>query len=230
MVDATLAQDADLHRNAEFDIADHAFPAAVLAQARAALAQAEFPQYDRVAAFEDLGVRDARVGHVRVHAAGAVPGGAGAGAAGYGLVVAETFCGRGGGGCDVAAETEGEIVAVALGGGAGGEGEQDYVGDALGCEDVAAYDGGFVGGGEEGSGRDEHPDGGEAALVQGDVVADEAAEGVDYGGVGDGFGGVGVAVDFGAGAGEVEGRFAFLRVDGYFERDGAAVVHVVGGC
>ena len=108
---------------------------------------------------------------MRVHAAGAVPGGSGAGAAGDGFVVAEALCGGGGGG-DVAAEAEGEVVAVALGGGAGGEGEEDDVGDALGCEDVAAYDGGFVGGGEEGFGRDEHADGGEAALVQGDVVGD----------------------------------------------------------
>ena len=70
----------------------------------------------------------------------------------------------------------------------------------------------------------------EAALVQGDVVFDQAAETVDYGGVGDGFGGVGVAVDFWAGAGEVEDRFAFVGVDGDFEFDRAAVVHVVGGC
>ena len=148
MVYAAFAENADLNRDAEFDIADDAFAAAVLARAAAAGAQAEFPQHDRVASFEDLGIRDARVGHVRVHAAGAVPGGAGAGAAGDGLVVAEAPCGGGGGGV-VAAEAEREVVAVALGGGAGGEGEEDDVGDALGREDVAADDGGFVRGREE---------------------------------------------------------------------------------
>lgn len=165
-----------------------------------------------------------------------MPGGAGAGAAGYGFVVAEAFCWGGGGRVVwvsvgvVAAEAEGQVVAVALGGGAGGEGEEDDVRDALRSENVAADDGGLVGGGEEGVWGDEYPDGFQAALVQGDVVGDEAAEAVDDGGVSDGFGGVGVAVDFGARAGEVEDRFAFVRVNGDFEFDGASVVHVVGCC
>ena len=228
MVDAAFAQDAHLDRDAELDVADDAVAAAVLTRAPASRSQAELAQQDRVPAFEDLGVRDARVGHVRVHAVGAGPGGAGAGATGDGLVVAETLCGGGRGG-EVAAEAEGQVVAVALGGGAGGEGEEDDVRDALGGEDVAADDGGGVGGGEEGFGRDEHFDRFQAALVQGDVVGDEAAEAVDDGGVGDGFGGVGVAVDFGPGAGKVEDGFAFDGIDGDFEANGAAVVHEVGG-
>ncbi len=102
-------------------------------QARAAAAPPErkLAQQHGVAALEDLGVGDARVGHVGVHAVGAVPGGAGARTAGDGFVVAEAFCGLGGGGW-VAAEAEGEVVAVALGGSAGGEGAEDDVGDALG--------------------------------------------------------------------------------------------------
>ena len=47
-------------------------------------------QKDRVAAFEDLRVGDAGVGHVGVDAGLARPGGTGTGAAGNGLVVAET--------------------------------------------------------------------------------------------------------------------------------------------
>ena len=230
MVHAPLAEDADLHGDAEFDVPDHAFAAAVLAGAGAVLAQAELAQDHRVASFKDLGVGDAGVCHVRVHAAGAVPGGAGAGAAGDGFVVAEALCGRGRGGGVVAAEAEGEVVAVALGGGAGGEGEEDHVGDALRREDVAADHGGFVRGREEGFLGDEHVDGLEAALVQRYVVFDQAAETVDYGGVGDGFGGVGVAVDFGAGAGEVEDCFAFFGVDGDFEFYWATIIHVVGSC
>lgn len=60
-------------------------------------------------------------------------------------------------------------------------------------EDVAAYDCCFVGGGEKGILWDADVDGFEAALVEGYVFGDEAAEAVDDGGVGDGFRGVGVA-------------------------------------
>lgn len=77
---------------------------------------------------------------------------------------------------------------------------------------------------------DQDLDGREAALVQRDVLRDEAAEAVDDGGVSDGFRGVGVGVDFGPGAGEVEGCGAGLRGDGDAERDGRAVVHVVCCC
>ena len=121
---------------------------------------------------------------MRVYAAGAVPGGTGAGAAGDGLVVAEALCGAGGGGGGgggVSAEAKGQVVAVALGGGAGGEREEDDVRDALGGEDVAADDGGSVRGREEGPRRDEYADWLQAALVQGDVVRDQAAEAVDDG-------------------------------------------------
>ena len=165
---------------------------------------------------------------MRVYAAGAVPGGAGARASGDGLIVAEALSRGSGGGGGVAAEAEGQVVAVALGGRAGGEGEKDDVGDALGGEDVATDDGGSIRGREKGSRRDEHADRLQAALIKGDVVRDKAAEAVDDSRVGDGFGGVGVAVDFGTGAGEVEDGFAFGGIDGNFEGDGAAVVHVVG--
>lgn len=131
MENAAFAQNRDLHRDPELDIAQDALAAGVQARAAAAVAEREFAQQDGVAALEDLGVGDARVGHVRVHAVGAVPGRAGAGAAGDGFVVAEAFGGGGGGG-GVAAEAEGQVVAVALGGGAGGEGAEDDVGDALG--------------------------------------------------------------------------------------------------
>lgn len=125
-----FAQNADLHRDAELNVAHHALPAAVLAPPAAVRAEAEFAQNHWVPALEHLGVGDARVGHVRVHAAGAGPGRAGAGSTGDGFVVAEAFGGAGGGG-EVAAEAEGEVVAVALGGGAGLEAVEDDVGDAL---------------------------------------------------------------------------------------------------
>ena len=131
MIDSSFAQNTHLHRNPELDIADDALAATMLPVSSAAGPQAELAQQDRIAAFKDLGVRDARVGHVRVYTAGAVPGRTGAGTAGYGLVVAEALCGGGGGG-EVAAKAEGQIVAVALGGGTGGEGKEDHVSYALG--------------------------------------------------------------------------------------------------
>ncbi len=135
MVDAAFAEDGHLNRDSELDVADHAIPTPMQAPTTTPLPERKLPQHDGVAAFKDLGIGDARVGHVDVHARGAVPGGTGAGAAGDGFVVAEAFCGGGGGvggGFLVAAKAEGEVVAVALGGGAGGEGAEDYVGDALG--------------------------------------------------------------------------------------------------
>ena len=75
VVDATFAQDGHLDRDAEFDVANHAFAAAVEACAGAAPAQGEFAEDDGVAAFEDFGVGDARVGHVGVDTGGAVPDG-----------------------------------------------------------------------------------------------------------------------------------------------------------
>lgn len=66
-----------------------------------------------------------------------------------------------------------------MGGGAGAEGFEDYVGDALAGEDVAAYYGCVVGGGEERLGWDFDLDGFQTALVEGDVFGYEAAEGVD---------------------------------------------------
>ncbi len=60
-------------------------------------------------------------------------------------------------------------------------------------EDVAAYDCCFARGGKEGVFGDADVDGFKAALVEGDIFGNEAAEAVDYGGVGDGFRGIGVA-------------------------------------
>ena len=95
---------------------------------------------------------------------------------------------------DVAAEAEGQIIAVALGGGAGAEGAEDDVCDALRGEDVAAYDGCFVRGGEEGFGWDEDSDGFETALVERDIFANETAETVDDCAIGYGLGGVGICL------------------------------------
>ena len=124
VVYASFRQDGDLDGDSEFDVADHAVAAAVLAITARVGAEAEFAQDDGVAAFEDLSVGDTCVGHVDVDAGGAGPRWAGTGTASDGFVVAEAFLlgvGGGGGGTNIATEAEGEVVAVALAGGTGFE-------------------------------------------------------------------------------------------------------------
>lgn len=132
MKHAPFTKNAHLNRNTELNIPDNAFAAAVLAVTATVASQAELAEHDWVSSFKNFGVGDARVGHVCVYAAGAVPGGTCAGSASDGFVVAEAFGGIGrGGGSIVTAEAEGEVVAVALGGGAGLEAVQDDVRHAL---------------------------------------------------------------------------------------------------
>lgn len=129
MIHAPFAEDADLDRNAEFNVPDDAFASLVLAVTAAVGTEAEFAQHDWVSSFKDFGVGDAGIGHVRVHAIGAIPGRAGPRSARDRFVVAEAF-GRGRCG-EVATEAEGEVVAVALGGSAGFEAVEDDIRYAL---------------------------------------------------------------------------------------------------
>ena len=75
--------------------------------------------------------------------------------------------------------TKSQIVAAPLAGRARPEGPQDHVRHALAGQHVAAHHGRLARGGQEGSLGDDHRDRGEAALVQGDVLRDQGAEGVD---------------------------------------------------
>jgi len=84
---------------------------------------------------------------VRVHTARSLPSLSSTATAGNRLVVPKTPHGLPA--LDVAPEPKGQVVAIALRGGAGMEGTQDDIGHALRGEDVAAYNGGFVAGGEE---------------------------------------------------------------------------------
>lgn len=158
-----LAQNAHLHRNSKLNIPDHTLATPMLPLPRASCPEAKLPQNDRIPPLKHLRVRDPRICHVRVHAARAIPRRARTAAACDSFVVPEAGFSFGPG--RVAAEAEGQVVAVALGGGASVEGAQDDVGDALGGEDVAADDGGFIGGGEEGARGDLDGDGFETALV-----------------------------------------------------------------
>ena len=81
---------------------------------------------------QDLGVGEARIGHMGMHGAGAIEIRSRAGAAADGFVVL------------VAPVAEGEAVHGALGGGHDAECPEEGVGDALGGFDIAGGDGGGV--------------------------------------------------------------------------------------
>jgi len=82
-----IGEDAGRHRLAEFDLAHEPVAATMSASPARAGAQREFTQQHREARLEHLRVGEPRIGHVRLHAARAVVVGAGARAAGDGLVV-----------------------------------------------------------------------------------------------------------------------------------------------
>lgn len=224
-VDASLAEDGDLQRDAEFNVAHHAVPASMLAVAAGAVPDGEFPQQDGISTLKDLRIGDARVGHVDVYARGAGPVWTCTTAPSNGLVVAEAADGlrpR-----DVAAEAKGEVVAAALAGGAGLKGLEDDVGDALAGEHVAAHDGCAGCGRENRLGRDLDCNGPQTPLVERDVVGDETTEAVDDGAVGDCLRSVDVAVYLRSCAVKVEFRTALVWIDGDAKADRRAVVHVV---
>ncbi|KAF3801852.1 hypothetical protein GCG54_00015074 [Colletotrichum gloeosporioides] len=222
-----LAENGALHRHAELNLPHRAVAAAVAAHAARARAQLEPAQHARIPLLKHLGVRDARVRHVRVHAALACPRRPRARAAGNRLVVPEPVLVLARHGV-LAARAEGEVVAAALAGRGRAERLEDHVGDTLRGEHVAADDGEPRARVEDAAVRDDDVDRREAALVERDLRRDEPAQAVDDSGVGDCDRGVGVAEDLRAGAGEVEGRGA-VGGDGDLERDGGAVVHVVDG-
>mmetsp|Transcript_19855 Transcript_19855/g.51807 ORF Transcript_19855/g.51807 Transcript_19855/m.51807 type:complete len:618 (-) Transcript_19855:431-2284(-) len=210
-----LRQNAHPHRPQKLELPDHAVPAAELAGAAGALAQPKVAQHDGVAALQDLGVRDARVGHVGVHAAAPLPRRPGARAARHRLVVAEAVVAKGG------------VVHAALAGGRCGERLEDNVRHALARQHVAAHDCGAHGGVEDAALGDDDVDWRQATLVQRDVARDHAAEAVDDGGEGDGGRRVAVAVHLRAGPGEVEHGCLPRPVDRDPQHDGRAVVHLV---
>jgi len=158
---------------------------------------------DRVAAFDDFDVGDGGIGHVRVDPVETVVGGASAGAAADGFVVAE------------GSVAEDDIVHGALAGGLEAEGGDEEFDDPLTGFDIAADDGwGRDGIGserriEETFGEGEI-DGIEEPLVERERFTDPETEDVEESAADDGGSGVAVAgVDWAA-AGEVDRETAAM--------------------
>lgn len=91
VIHTAFGEDGNLHRDAEFDVADDTIATLVLSIAATASSETEFTEQHRVTTFEDFGIGDAGVGHVGVNAIRAVPGGTGTRTSGDGFVVAEAF-------------------------------------------------------------------------------------------------------------------------------------------
>ena len=86
-----------------------------------------------------------------------------------------------------------------------GQGLQEHVDDALRSFDIAAGDGGGRPGIDDGSGWSDDADGTHESGGGGHVFAQQAAEDVEAGRVGDGFDGIDGALDLGVAAGEIDG-------------------------
>jgi hypothetical protein len=80
-------------------------------------------------------------------------------------------------------KSKSQVITITLAGSASLESLEDHVGDALGGEDVAAYDGCLVRGREERFWRDENFDRLETTLVEGDVFGDQTSEAINDGAV-----------------------------------------------
>lgn len=184
-MDPPVREDRGGERLAELDVADTSLAVSEPALSSAATSQAELPEQTGVSPLEDLAVRDTGVRHMHMDAVRAVPARSRARAACDRLVVPisgevlASFC------VETAALAEGEVVQAALARSAGIKTTEDDVRNTLGRHAVAASHGSLGAGGENGAGRHDDIDRGEAALVERHVFLDEAAEDVDYGGVGD---------------------------------------------
>src|ERR1019366_10059302 len=158
-----------------------------------------------VGVFEGLGGGVEGVGHVGVDAGDSVFGGARAHATGDGFVIGEGLAGAG---IDAA---DGEVVHGAGGGGGDAVGNrlgqrfQKYVDNSLGSLNVATSDGGGRSCVDNGSRWSDHTDGAHESGGGGHVFAEQAAEDVEAGRVGDRLDRVDCALDLRVAAGEVDG-------------------------
>lgn len=130
MVYSSLAEYADLNRNAELNVSNDAFSASMLPVSCTTASQPKLSQQNRVPPLKNLCIGDSGVGHMRVHTIGAVPRWASARSACDSLVVAEPS-GRRRRIREITAKAESEIVTITLRGRTGVEASKDDVRDTL---------------------------------------------------------------------------------------------------
>jgi hypothetical protein len=150
-----------------------------------------------------------------VDGGGACKAGAGAGTAADGFVILP-------GGV-----AEQKIVHRGLGGGAGAERAQQGGGDGLADLGIAGDDRRAGWWGQKTAFGDDDGERLQAAFVERDVGADQATEAVQDGGGGDGAWCVEIVVLRGTGAGEVDGGGFSIAIDGDFDFEARAVIHLI---
>ncbi len=214
--DAVVREDDDLHVLEKADAAQGARTAGVTPGAAAAVADSETLQQHRIAPFQDFGVGEARIGHMRVHRGRAVEVGPGAGAAADRLVVLVTGV------------AEGDVVHRALACRLHAEGAEQRVGDRLAGLDIAGHHGGRIFRRQHRAFRDDDLDRLQAAFVQRYAVVDQAAEDVQYGRTSDSGGRVVVRRPLIAGAGKIDNGRTILLIEGDFHFYFSAFVHRIG--
>ena len=168
---AAVGDQRRLHRLEEADAADRAVAALVPALAARAAVDAVALEQHRVAPLQHLGVGQARVGHVGMHARGAVE------------VRARRRCRRRWSrNTGSVALPKVKLFMVPLRRGEHAEGAVERVGDPLRGLDIAGADRGRVAAADDRALGQDDVDRLQAALVHRDVVVDQRAEDVEHGG------------------------------------------------
>mmetsp|Transcript_10721 Transcript_10721/g.40282 ORF Transcript_10721/g.40282 Transcript_10721/m.40282 type:complete len:284 (-) Transcript_10721:3108-3959(-) len=219
---ASLREDAHRERPAPLENARAAIATAPAAQASRSRSEAERPQNDGEVRLENLGVCDARVGHVRMHPRRSMPPRTCTCPTGDGLIVAKRVV------------PERKVAHAPLRGRAGLEGAKDDVRHSLRRQDVASDDSSTGRWIQQRAGPGDDLHGVQAALIQRQIRRrQQAPEAVDHRRSGDCGWRIRVADDFRVGGREVKDgrslRWPSVPADGHFQRDSRAVVHVVLG-
>mmetsp|Transcript_12904 Transcript_12904/g.47184 ORF Transcript_12904/g.47184 Transcript_12904/m.47184 type:complete len:288 (+) Transcript_12904:794-1657(+) len=197
----TLAQNTNGHSLQEFHLTNNSVSALVSPSPTATLPQGELPQQDRVAALENLWISDASVGHVALHAAGAIPCWPCTAAPSDGFVVAEVLV------------AESKVVHATLGVCCCMEGRQDDISNTLGCQHVAPNDSRSIGWRQHAVLWNVCCDRCKAPLIQRNLSPNQGTQAVDYGRKCNGLRAVPVSIHLGSCALEVEVSTPFSSID-----------------
>ena len=204
-----------IHPLAETDAAMRSVPALPLARAARATADMEILENHGEAEFEDLGIGQARVGHVGVHARRAVPARPGRRTGADRLVIL------------ILVVAEGEVVHGALRASHRAERTEEAVRDRLRHLDVTRDHRRRILRRQHRPLGDDDADGPEATRVHRDHVLHHHAEDVEHRRAGDRLGCIEIVRALRRGAGEIHRGLALFTIDRDLHADAAALIHLV---
>ncbi|KAH3684542.1 hypothetical protein WICPIJ_004492 [Wickerhamomyces pijperi] len=230
LVDSSLRQDGHLQRLGELDVSNDTVPTVEFALTTGTFSDSEISQDHRVSLLKHLDIGHSGVGHVRVHTRRTVEPltveNTSTVSTSDGFVVAEPL--------DIltglsvmATVAEGQVVAVTLGVRLDLEGLQHGVGDPLRSHHVPSDNSGTGQRRQQRALWNQHLHWVKTALVQRDVLGDQATETVDDSGEGYGLRGVQVAVHLRRRPVEIK-HSGTSGVNGDLQLDPGPIVHEVG--